>query len=64
MRLLLPDQALEPIAGDLDEEWSAAHPPRARYWRLALVSIAAYWLNEVTPPVRAWPMPPAAGPTP
>jgi hypothetical protein len=44
LRLLLPDQAYDAIAGDVDEDWSVSQPPSTvRYWRLAGASIAAYW---------------------
>jgi putative ABC transport system permease protein len=44
MRLLLPEAAYEAIAGDVDEDWSTAtRRSRARYWRIACASIAAYW---------------------
>ena len=41
MRALLPAAAYEPVAGDLDEAWHAGTLSRARYWRLALASIAS-----------------------
>jgi putative ABC transport system permease protein len=41
---LLPEAAYEAIAGDVDEDWSTAtRRSRARYWRIACASIAAYW---------------------
>jgi predicted permease len=44
MRLLLPDQAYDAIAGDVDEDWNTSQAPSTvRYWRLAGASIAAYW---------------------
>jgi predicted permease len=44
MRLLLPGDAHEAIAGDVDEDWStAARQSRAKYWRIACASIAAFW---------------------
>ena len=44
MRLLLPEGAYEAIAGDVDEDWNTAiRQSRARYWRIACRSIAAYW---------------------
>jgi putative ABC transport system permease protein len=40
MRVLLPQEAFEAIAGDLEEAWHAGALGAAQYWRLALTSIA------------------------
>ncbi len=51
MRLLLPGDAYEAIAGDVDEDWSTAvRRSRARYWRIASASIAAYWWYSMRQP--------------
>ncbi len=48
LRLLLPSDPHEAIAGDLDEEWiEAAHPSRARYCRLACASVWIYWWHRL-----------------
>jgi D-isomer specific 2-hydroxyacid dehydrogenase, NAD binding domain len=45
---LLPRDAHEAIAGDLNEEWhTATHRSRARYWRLAWASVVSYWWHRL-----------------
>jgi putative ABC transport system permease protein len=51
LRWLLPAAWHEPIAGDLEEEWQAS-PSRARFWSLAVRSIAAHWIDRVRPRAR------------
>jgi putative ABC transport system permease protein len=51
LRWLLPAAWHEPIAGDLEEEWQAS-PSRARFWSLAVRSIAACWIDRLRPRVR------------
>jgi hypothetical protein len=52
MRLLLPADAHEAIAGDVNEDWSAVRS-RTRYWRLTCGSIAAFWWDSLRHP-RQW----------
>jgi putative ABC transport system permease protein len=45
---LLPRDAHEAIAGDLDEEWhTARRRSRARYWRLACASVGSFWWHRL-----------------
>ena len=47
--LLLPRDVFEVVAGDLEEDWATREPGRSRgfrFWRLALPSIAAWWLGS------------------
>ena len=48
LRALMPQQAFECIAGDLEEAWTAGSLSRLRYWQLALVSILSVLLARFT----------------
>ena len=63
LRVLLPPDPFEAIAGDLDEAWSHGSLSRAAYWRLAVASVAAYCLEQVRPAplVSVFDDPPAQG---
>ena len=52
MRLLLPGDAFEAIAGDLEEAWHARTVGAARYWRLALTSIMQVHAERLRPAER------------
>ncbi len=48
LRVLLPRDLRDPIAGDLEEEWrDSPHPSRRRYWSLALRSIVICWADRL-----------------
>ena len=48
LRVLLPRDLRDPIAGDLEEEWRGSHcRSRRRYWSLALRSIAICWADRL-----------------
>jgi putative ABC transport system permease protein len=49
LRVLLPPDPFEAIAGDLDEAWSDGSLSRAAYWRLAAASVSAYYREQVRP---------------
>lgn len=55
MRVLLPREPFEAIAGDLEEAWHAGTLSTAQYWRLALASIAQYHGERLRPSRRALP---------
>jgi putative ABC transport system permease protein len=57
VRRLLPPDVSEIIEGDLEEAWGEPHVSRKRYWRLAVASIAAWWVHrgrgDARPPAAA-----------
>ena len=57
VRQLLPPDVGEIIEGDLEEAWREPHASRNRYWRLAVASIAAWWIHrgrgDARPPTAA-----------
>jgi putative ABC transport system permease protein len=56
LRRLLPPEVAEVVGGDLEESWHKPGAPRQRYRRLALASIAAWWMHRA----RTGPTPAAA----